>query len=150
MDRFPLHELSPTECRLRLESAQIGRLVFTDCALPVVQPAYFLLDGGDIVIRSGGGPKLGAVAARGDVLAFEVDHIDPESRCGWSVLVVGHASLVDDLDETVAPGARSCRQRSTGRHALLIRIAGERITGQRLSLSLGPGLAVEQPIPEQP
>ncbi len=133
MDCRGLGELSPAECRQRLRSAEIGRLVFTERALPAVHPVNFLLDGHDVVIRTGPGPKL-AAAARGDVLAFEVDEIDRDSRCGWSVLVVGRASLVGDLDEIVALADPPLLPLVNGGREHLIRIAGERITGRWLSL----------------
>jgi uncharacterized protein len=150
-----LDELSPAECRQHLRTAQVGRLVFTEGALPAVHPVNFLVDGDDVVIRTGPGPKL-AAAGRGDVLAFEVDEIDNESRSGWSVLVVGHSSLVVDLDEIAALAAPTCSPCVNGRPEHLIRIAGERITGQRLRFpsDVQPDVddppAGPEPTPERP
>ncbi len=139
-----LDELSPAECRQHLRTARVGRLVFTEGALPAVHPVNFLIDGDDVVIRTGPGAKL-AAAARGDVLAFEVDEIDRESRSGWSVLVVGHASLVVDIDENVALAEPVYRPWVNGRREHLIRIAGERITGRRLSFPSDVRADVEHP-----
>jgi nitroimidazol reductase NimA-like FMN-containing flavoprotein (pyridoxamine 5'-phosphate oxidase superfamily) len=132
-----LDELSPAECHELLRSAGVGRLVFTEQAMPAAHPVNYLLDGDDIVVRTGPGAKLDA-AARGDVLAFQVDHIDPETRAGWSVLVVGRASLVVDIDELVDLAEPSRRPWAEGRREHMIRIAGERITGRRLRLQ-SPG-----------
>lgn len=134
--------LTPEQCLGLLASVPVGRLVFTEGALPVVHPVNFVLLGPDIVISTGPGAKF-AAAERGDVLAFEADHIDAAARDGWSVLVVGHASVVRDIDELVAVAGPGNRPWAPGRTEHVIRIAAERITGRRLDL--GPPSAARSP-----
>ncbi|WP_308206934.1 pyridoxamine 5'-phosphate oxidase family protein [Actinoallomurus rhizosphaericola] len=81
------------ECPALLGTVPIGRIVFTDRALPAVQPVNFALSGGDVVIRTTAGSKP-AAAARGVVVAFEADEFDPVTRTGWSVVVTGPARVV--------------------------------------------------------
>ncbi|MEU8385537.1 pyridoxamine 5'-phosphate oxidase family protein, partial [Streptosporangium sp. NPDC048865] len=50
LDSVGLQILSRQECLTLLASTSIGRIVFTDRALPAVQPVGFVLDGEDIVI----------------------------------------------------------------------------------------------------
>ncbi|MEV8638843.1 pyridoxamine 5'-phosphate oxidase family protein [Streptosporangium sp. NPDC051023] len=100
LDSGGSRELSRHECRELLSSAGIGRIVFTDRALPAVQPVTFCLDGEEIVIRTMAGSKL-ATAASGTVVAFEADEFDAETRTGWSVTVVGHARAVYAPEEIV-------------------------------------------------
>ena len=85
--------LSEIECRQLLGTHTIGRVGVTSGGLPQILPVCYLYDDGVIVFRTGAGTKLRA-AANGDVLAFEVDHFDPASGQGWSVLVLGRASIL--------------------------------------------------------
>ena len=94
----PLHrtrDLSREQCRALLATAPVGRVVFTDRALPAILPVGFLLDGEDVAIRTARGSRL-ARAADGAVLAFEVDDVAPSLREGWSVVVTGQARLETD------------------------------------------------------
>jgi nitroimidazol reductase NimA-like FMN-containing flavoprotein (pyridoxamine 5'-phosphate oxidase superfamily) len=125
--------LTTGECLDLLDTAPVGRLVFTERALPAVHPVNFLRHGRSIIVRTGTGSKLDA-ARRGDVVAFEADHIDPDSQTGWSVLVVGHASVVNDVERLVAVLDFEHRPWVRGRAAHVIQIATERVTGRRLVL----------------
>lgn len=131
-----LATLPETECWRLLASVPVGRVVFTEQSLPAVHPVNFLVADSAVVIRTGPGSKFDA-ARRGDVLAFEADAIDPETRAGWSVLVIGHASVVVDIDRLVGVVDVDHRPwvRGVGRH--VIQIAGERVTGRRLGFDAG-------------
>jgi nitroimidazol reductase NimA-like FMN-containing flavoprotein (pyridoxamine 5'-phosphate oxidase superfamily) len=98
IDSVGLRVLTRAECVDLLGSTPIGRIVFTDRALPAVQPVNFVLDGQNVVIRTGLGTKL-AAAARNTVVAFEADEFDKEGRTGWSVTVIGHARAATDPAE---------------------------------------------------
>lgn len=78
-----------------LEKTSIGRVVCTQAGLPHVRPARYALIDGTIVFLT----SATAALARGQVVAFEIDSIDPESRTGWSVVVVGVHTPVSDPDE---------------------------------------------------
>lgn len=88
-------ELDRAECLRLLGKSAIGRVVFTESALPAAQPVNFLLDDEEVVFRTANGSKL-AAATRHHVVAFETDHIDERTRTGWSVLGVGEAYEVVD------------------------------------------------------
>jgi hypothetical protein len=90
-----LVELDRSACLRLLAGADIGRVVFTEAALPAAQPVSYVLVGEEIVFRTANGSKL-AAATRHAVVAFEVDEIDAASRSGWSVLGVGHAYEVTE------------------------------------------------------
>jgi uncharacterized protein len=91
-------DLSREECLALLPTTPVGRLVFTDRALPAVIPVNFVLDHGQIVIRTGAGSTL-AAAVRGSVVAFEVDDFDRNVKNGWTVTVTGQARQVVDPQE---------------------------------------------------
>lgn len=90
--------LSRAECLDLLASLPIGRLVYTRRALPAVQPVNFVLSDGEIIIRAGRGGKV-AAAARGDIVAFETDALDPSTRSGWSVTVIGRSRQASEPAE---------------------------------------------------
>jgi nitroimidazol reductase NimA-like FMN-containing flavoprotein (pyridoxamine 5'-phosphate oxidase superfamily) len=90
--------LDVVECRRLLASAAVGRIAFTEAAMPVIQPASFVLRGEDVFIPTGPSSTL-AVGSRGAVLAFEVDDYDLVERTGWNVTVIGPSHLVSDPDE---------------------------------------------------
>jgi uncharacterized protein len=90
-----LAELTRGECLSLLADGVIGRVIFTDHALPTVQPVNFVLDGEEIIFRTANGSKL-AAAARNAVVAFQLDEFDTTARSGWTVLGVGEAYEVVD------------------------------------------------------
>ena len=67
-DRAGLEVLAREECLQLLAEAPIGRIVFTDHALPAVQPVNFAMLGTDIIIRTSPESKL-AQAIRDTVVA---------------------------------------------------------------------------------
>jgi nitroimidazol reductase NimA-like FMN-containing flavoprotein (pyridoxamine 5'-phosphate oxidase superfamily) len=96
--RTRLEALTPAECRARLGSGGVGRVVFNDVRGPVAMPVNYRMHGDDVVFRTAVFSSLrGAPYARR--VSFEVDHIDDAMREGWSVLVMGDAHEVQDADE---------------------------------------------------
>lgn len=93
-----LLEIEKQECRRLLGTAGLGRLGFTERALPMILPVHYALRGDDVVLSSMAGSKL-AAARNGSVLAFEVDDYDPVNREGWTVSVIGPSRLITDPDE---------------------------------------------------
>jgi nitroimidazol reductase NimA-like FMN-containing flavoprotein (pyridoxamine 5'-phosphate oxidase superfamily) len=97
-DTAGLQVLSPDESVALLTSVPVGRIAFTDRALPAIQPVNFVVDDGSIVFRTGAGSKL-AAATREAIVAFQADSFDDDARAGWSVMAVGRASRVTDEAE---------------------------------------------------
>jgi hypothetical protein len=90
--------LTDAECRRLLTTAALGRLGFSDGALPAIVPVPFVLHEGDVLVPATVGSQMVA-AVRGAVVAFQVDRYDPASETGWSVTVVGPSRVVRDPDE---------------------------------------------------
>jgi nitroimidazol reductase NimA-like FMN-containing flavoprotein (pyridoxamine 5'-phosphate oxidase superfamily) len=97
-DSEGLKILTEQECRDLLGTVPHGRIVFTDRALPAIQPVNFVVAGGDVVVSTAAGSKL-AAAARNAVVAFEIDEFDHALSTGWSVVVIGHARVVAEDGE---------------------------------------------------
>ena len=90
-----LDVLEDGECLALLSTATIGRIAFTEGALPAIQPVSFTVDGGEIIVPTQQGSKV-AAASRGSVVAFEVDDYDVPGRTGWNVTVVGTSRLISE------------------------------------------------------
>lgn len=89
--------LSRDECFPLLRRARVGRVVYTDGALPAITPVYYVLDDDHVVLRTTPGSRL-AQAAEGAVVAFQVDCIDDRRAGGWSVIVTGVAEPLAGAD----------------------------------------------------
>jgi nitroimidazol reductase NimA-like FMN-containing flavoprotein (pyridoxamine 5'-phosphate oxidase superfamily) len=126
-------ELSREEALARLGSVSLGRVVFTDRALPAIRPVNHLVDDGRVVLRSHAGAAIVAVAERGVVVAYEADAFDPDEHAGWSVVVTGVARLVRD-PESVARYQRLLRPWVDHPMDQVIAISSDIVTG----FALGP------------
>jgi nitroimidazol reductase NimA-like FMN-containing flavoprotein (pyridoxamine 5'-phosphate oxidase superfamily) len=125
--------LSETECRRLLGCHTLGRVGMTSGGLPLILPVHYVYDDGVIVFRTGAGTKLRA-AANGDVLAFEVDTYDAESGRGWSVMVLGRATVLTTEHE---PAGLSTRGQAADRRNHYVRLFCELVTGRVIEKSLG-------------
>ena len=126
-----LVELDEAECLRLLAGCEVGRVVFTDAALPAAQPVTYLLDDHEIVFRTGGGSKL-AAATRNSVVAFQVDEFDVRTRTGWTVLGVGEAYEVTEPERMAELAGRMPAPWAPGRTAYTIAIPLQRLSGRRL------------------
>ncbi|MEV1178374.1 pyridoxamine 5'-phosphate oxidase family protein [Nonomuraea sp. NPDC049784] len=132
LDSSGLQVLSLDECLGLLSTTPIGRIVFTDHALPAVQPVNFYLDGRSIVIRTSIGSKL-AAATRRAVVAFEADEFDRELRTGWSVTAVGHSRAVTDPAELDRLAALPLTTWAPAGRDHYIVVEAEQVSGRRLT-----------------
>jgi hypothetical protein len=90
-----LRPLDDAECRRLLGTATVGRISFTEGALPAIAPVPFALHDEQVLIPARrDSPMVRAVT--GAVVAFGVDSFDPRTETGWSVTVVGPSRLLGD------------------------------------------------------
>ena len=126
-----LEELSRDECLARLADAGVGRFVFLDGRGPVAIPVNFALQGQDIGFRTRPGSNL-ALRTRQFRTSFEVDHLDPGAREGWSVVVSGQADLVTDPVEQEQLKALAPVPWAGGDRSAVYRLRPVEITGRRV------------------
>jgi uncharacterized protein len=132
MDSAGLDVLSEEECFRLLAKVPVGRIVFTDRALPAIQPVNFAVHEQSVFIRTTAGSRL-AIAAVNSVVAFEVDEFSDDTvRSGWSVVAVGHATRVTEGDELDRVGQLDLRPWAAGVREHYLRIDIEIISGRRL------------------
>ena len=123
-------------CLTLLATRSLGRLVFTQGALPDVLPVTYLLDGESVLLRLAIGAT--AAAVRGAVVAFETDDFDDRYRHGWSVTVIGRAHELTAAEDGVRASMRGLSSWSSDGRDHFFSLAVERITGHRLAVSHGP------------
>lgn len=128
-----LEELTPRESMRLLASVSIGRIVFTARALPAIRPVNHLVDGDYIIIRTDLSARIISELQpeAGSVVAYEADAIDPAERLGWSVIVVGVARRVTDLEKAAAY-RRALQPWVAGVMDQVIAIHTDVVTGSRL------------------
>ena len=132
VDRHGLEVLPLAQCLSLLRSRPLGRLAYVDAGTPVIVPVNHLVDGHNVVLRTLAGGKLDTAIMNGQV-AFQIDDHDPARGTGWSVLVKGHAELVDDDEAISRYEGELDSWASTDAGAMAwIRIVADEISGRRL------------------
>lgn len=87
-------EIMPFNVCLRLlASVSVGRIGFFADGEMVILPVNHVVDGQDLVFRTARGSKLSAAEGR-DLVTFEADEYDEQTRSGWSVVVTGRAEVI--------------------------------------------------------
>ena len=127
VDPRELDELSREECFELLRTQPVGRFAVAQGeAPPHVVPVNYILDGENVIFRSGPGTKLALVA--GGVVSFQVDSIDPVRREGWSVLIGGRAyqSFAHEIDHLRLDSY------AAGEKGRWVRIEPDIVTGRRI------------------
>jgi hypothetical protein len=132
-----LHVLDGAECRRLLGTASLGRIAFTEEAMPAIQPASFALHGDEVLIPTGLGSKM-AAGSRGAVLAFEVDDYDLAQRTGWNVTVIGPSRLISDPGQVLALDALGALPWAPATTHCYITLHMAVVRGRRISASGSP------------
>jgi uncharacterized protein len=130
-DHAGLQILEDDECLKLLSSVPVGRLVFTLGGLPVIRLVNFFVDDRTVIFATADGDKYRA-AERGDVVAFEVDEVDPERHLGWTVTATGRLSVVDPDEAAIIERTRPIRPWAPNQDRNHIRLAIEVLEGRRL------------------
>ncbi|PXY36737.1 pyridoxamine 5'-phosphate oxidase family protein [Prauserella flavalba] len=128
-----MDRLGVSESLRLLGSVPVGRVVYTEQALPAIRPVNFRVVAGRIVLRGPAGSWTRRLHR--EVVAFEADRIDEGDRTGWSVVVLGRARRVTDVDELVALFDQEHRPWAPGVRDVVVVIDIEQITGRRVSLA---------------
>lgn len=132
-DHSGLRVMGLEECLRRVDEAPVGRLAFPLDGEIAVLPVNHVLDGVDICFRTSGGSKIQA-AVDGDAVSFEVDDWDGAQRSGWSVLVHGTATLVDDDGQAARldAAARPPWIVLDPEHTRWVRVSTRQVTGRMI------------------
>ena len=94
-----------------------------------ILPVNYVLWNGKILFRTAPGTKLTA-ALMGAVVGFEVDDMSDDHSGGWSVLVVGHAIEIRDLEELQRVRDLPLETWAPGQRDRFVNIATENVSGR--------------------
>lgn len=126
-------ELSRKESLQLLASVSMGRVGFTEQALPAIRPVNHLVDAGAVIMRTHPGSALLSHSLNSEVVAYEADDIDRVTHTGWSVVVTGVATRVTATEELARYRRLLVPWIGVGAGmAHVVRIVPELVTGYRL------------------
>jgi transcriptional regulator with XRE-family HTH domain len=121
-----LEHLTTAQCEDHLSAGGVGRIVLSNESGPVALPVNFIFTNGVVVFRTSDA-MVGAITG---VVAFEVDHIDETMSEGWSVLVRGHARLIEETAERLAVARLDLEPWAGGARLNIIGITPFELTGR--------------------
>lgn len=124
----PISAMSVDESWAQLASRTLGRLATSVDGYPDIFPVNYVVQNRTILIRTAEGTKL-ASAAINDRVAFESD--DHGAMEGWSVVVRGHAHIVDTIEDLAAAERAQVMPWTPTPKLRFIRITPTEITGRR-------------------
>ncbi|MFJ8142343.1 helix-turn-helix domain-containing protein [Streptomyces sp. NPDC096013] len=129
-------ELTVQECRELLSTHGVGRVAVTTDSGPVIVPVNYSVVDGAIVYRTAPGAMPSRAA--GCQVTFEIDRIDDAFAEGWSVLALGRARTVTDVDDVrrLTEQAFSTPWAGGGREEW-VRIDALSLTGRRITTRQG-------------
>lgn len=141
-------ELSYSECEAFLRAGVAGRVALSTPDGPQIMPVNYSVVDGAVILRTSPYSLLGTYG-RDTTLAFEIDQFDHDNHRGWSVVVRGRASVVQDAKEIEhirsvwepQPWAKGVR-------TLFVRIRWTELTGRQLGTGWDPmrGLDVRRQV----
>ena len=130
VDRNGLEVLERAECLQLLATSKIGRLAYSRGGTLAVIPVNVACADDRMLFRLGTGAALAAVYDK-QLLTLEVDAIDLDTWCGWSINIVGAPEEIPAaLAGTVGQGLRSWLRPESTR---LFSLRTDHLEGRRLA-----------------
>jgi len=134
-----LERLDERECLRLIGAGWLGRVAYTGQFGPTVLPVLYKLHEGSVVFHTFQDTlteedlRTGIAHAEYQV-AFEVDHFDPDTLVGWTVLAVGPAHHVDTEAERASIISTGDDPWPGAEPEHLVRVQPTRIAGLRRHL----------------
>jgi nitroimidazol reductase NimA-like FMN-containing flavoprotein (pyridoxamine 5'-phosphate oxidase superfamily) len=133
-----VQELDTAECLRLVAGQEIGRVAYNGRFGPMVLPVNYRLFEDSIVFRTAQGSTMDqdlttGIADAEYLIAFEIDHLDPDRREGWTVLIHGSAHHVTNEDERSSVAQAGVTPWVGGVRDLYMRIRPTHIAGRRIT-----------------
>jgi nitroimidazol reductase NimA-like FMN-containing flavoprotein (pyridoxamine 5'-phosphate oxidase superfamily) len=129
-------ELSRTECLELLAETGFGRVVVTagQAGPPMIRPVNYVFDVAtqSVAFRTAEGTKLHALVHSSQA-CFEIDALDPETLCGWSVIIVGRTEEVTVAAEVRRLECLGLVSSIATQRAHWVRIHARTVSGRRVA-----------------
>lgn len=135
MDNDRIRDLTDLECWELLEANDLARLAVSVGDRPDIYPITYVTHGGKIYLRTFHGSKLLGLAINNQV-AVEVDHVEEEH--GSSVVVHGHARLLESEAEIQAASALPLRSRLEITEPVYVEITADEVSGRAFRFTPRP------------
>lgn len=126
-----LRDLERDDCLDLITRSTVGRVAVATPEGPHIVPVGYAVVDDTVAIRTSAYSVLGT-AARDSVVAFEVDHVDEESRSGWSVMVRGRCFVESDSRALARLQAALGDPWVSGARTLYLRLPLEHVSGRVL------------------
>ena len=123
---------STQECRHGLTASTVGRVAFCTSQGPLIFPVSFGVVDGAVVFRTSPYTELGTLVV-GARVAFEVDDSQPEHEAGWSVVLHGKATRVEDPDEVTRLRRILPEPWASGQRGMYVCVVPTSISGRSLN-----------------
>jgi len=135
MTQRVIEDLPEAQCFELIRQGGVGRFVYQESGGPAAVPVNFGLAGEQVVFRVEQRSHLRDML-QGPV-AFEVDHTEPESGAGWSVLIRGTGEEVG-MEQVPGllhqMGSAFPHPWAEGVHNVWVAITARKVTGRRLTV----------------
>lgn len=133
-----VQELDTAESLRLVAGQEIGRVAYNGRFGPMVLPVNYRLFEDSIVFRTAQGSTMDqdlttGIADAEYLIAFEIDHLDPDRREGWTVLIHGSAHHVTDEDERSSVAQAGVTPWVGGIRDLYMRIRPTHVAGRRIT-----------------
>lgn len=124
-----LRDLDRDRCLALITRGTIGRIAVTAPDGPHIVPVNYALVDETIAIRTTAYSVVGTYA-RGSVVAFEVDHLEHETRAAWSVMVRGRCFVEADPQMLARLRSELADSWAGGSRTLYLRVPLEHVSGR--------------------
>lgn len=131
----PIVVLPEDESWQLLASRTLGRLATSVGGQPEIFPVNFVVQRRSVLFRTAEGTKLASAVANNRV-AFEVDDHNVEG--GWSVIVKGHAQMLQSAEEVADAERAQLLPWIATRKRHFVRIIPTEISGRRFQFGSEP------------
>lgn len=139
--RLTVEELDDAACRELLGSAPMGRVGFTDRALPRILAVHSTVRDDEVVMARRSGATLDVRPQ--EIVAFEVDEYDPVTREGWCVSLVGTCRVITDPDEIAELDALDVAPWNSEEGTVYIAVSIGLLRGRAITAAAEPAVAAE-------
>lgn len=126
--------LPPGACWELLRGVSVGHLAVTVDDHPEIFPVNYKVDQETLVFRTGEGTKLRGAGGHSAV-ALAADGFDAAARTAWSVLVKGHAVILEPSPELLTGVGLTLFTWQAGQKDHFVRIIPASVTGRRFGVA---------------